>query len=410
MRLALRTTRRNTSSRRAGTASRRAGAASLVLALAAVTGCSGDGGSGDGTLKVGLLVALSGTYKSVGTDMRDGFELYLDTHDGELGGQKVDLVVADEGDGPPTALPAATKMIEKDGVDVLTGVVGGGSVNAVLPLVERNKIPFIGSNARPGIENLDHVWHTSFLSDQPGEAIAGYIADEVDGPVYAIGPDYQGGHDELRGFTDAYDEAGGELVNPDGETTWTPFPKTTNFMPYFADIAQSDAEAVYCFYAGKAAVDFVKQYAQSDIADLPLYAAGFLTEGSTLPAEGDAADGIHSVLNYAADLDNEANRTFVADWMADHDAAPTTYAMASYDAASVLDKAITQLTKDGDEVTPENINKAIGNLGQIESPRGTWQFGEKSHAPVQTWYLRQVRKDGDQLANVVVQDLATLGS
>jgi branched-chain amino acid transport system substrate-binding protein len=402
MRYALRTTRRNTT--------RRAGAAALVLALAAVTGCSGGSGSDDdGTLKVGLLVALSGTYKSVGTDMRAGFELYLDTHDGELGGQKVELVVADEGEGPPTALPAATKMIEKDGVDVLTGVVGGGSVNAVLPLVNRNKIPFIGSNARPTIENVEYVWHTSYLSDEPGKAIAGYIADEVDGPVYAIGPDYQGGHDELRGFTETYDKVGGELANPDGETTWTPFPKTTNFMPYFADIAQSDAEAVYCFYAGKAAVDFVKQYAQSDIADLPLYAAGFLTEGSTLPAEGDAAEGIYSVLNYAADLDNEANRTFVADWMAEHEAAPTTYAMASYDAASVLDKAITQLTKDGEEVTSENVNDAIGELGQIESPRGTWQFGEKTHAPVQTWYLRQVRQDGDQLANVVVQDLATLG-
>ena len=116
--------------------------------------------------------------------------------------------------------------------------------------------------------------------------------------------------------------------------------------------------------------DFVKQYAQSDIADLPLYAAGFLTEGSTLPAEGDAAEGIYSVLNYAADLDNEANRTFVADWMAEHKAAPTTYAMASYDAASVLDKAITQLTKDGDKVTPENINDAIGKLGQISREVG----------------------------------------
>lgn len=127
-----------------------------------------------------------------------------------------------------------------------------------------------------------------------------------------------------------------------------------------------------------------------------------------LQAQGDAAKDIYSVLNYSADLDNDANRKFVADWTAKHDSQPTTYAMSSYDAAAVLDKAVADAAKDG-EVTPQTVNKAIDGLGQIDSPRGAWEFGAKEHAPVQTWYLRQVRKDGDQLANVMVEDLATLG-
>lgn len=393
--------------KRAGRA-RTAGAAVLALSLAAA-GCSDDSGSGGSTVKVGLLAALSGTYEAVGTDLRSGFELYLETHDGKLGGREVELFVGDEGNGPPTAVPAATKLVKKDRVDVMTGIVANGSYKAVLPLLEQNKIPLVSSNGRPPLEDVSHVWHTSFLSKEPGAAIAEYVKENVDGPVYAIGPDYQGGYDQLGGFTDTFAEVGGVLANPDGETTWTPFPDTTNFTPYFADIAESDAEAVYCFYAGKSALDFVKQYAKSDVADLPLYSPGFLTEGSMLAAQGDAAEGIYSVLNYAADLDNDANRKFVADWTAEHDAPPTTYAMASYDAAHVLDKAIADAAADGGEVTPESINDAIAGLGQINSPRGAWEFGEKTHSPVQKWYLRQVRNDGDSLANVMVQDLATLG-
>ncbi|MFD0025589.1 ABC transporter substrate-binding protein [Streptomyces sp. NPDC058382] len=386
---------------------RPAAAAALALGLAAATGCSSGSGDED-TVKVGLVASLSGTYEPVGTELRAGFELYLNTHDHKLGGRKVELVVADEGDGPPTAVPAATKLVKKDKVDVLTGLVSGGSVNAVLPLVNQAKIPFLGSNGRPPVKDLEYVWTTSFLSDEPGKAIAPYVKKNVDGPVYAIGPDYQGGYDELRGFTKEFERINGKLANPGGKTTWTPFPKTTNFMPYFADIAKTDAKAVYCFYAGKAAIDFAKQYAQSDIADLPLYTA-FVTEGSVLQAQGAAAKNIYSVLNYAADLDNEANRKFAADWTAEHDTQPTTYAMASYDAAAVLDKAIANAVKSGD-VTPKTINKAIADLGQIDSPRGAWEFGDKAHSPVQTWYLRQVRPDGAQLANVMVQDLATLGS
>ncbi|AXK35135.1 amino acid ABC transporter substrate-binding protein [Streptomyces armeniacus] len=378
------------------------------MAMAVAAGCGGGSDSGDGdTVKIGLLASLSGTYEAVGTEQRKGFELYLDTHDNKLGGQKVELSVGDEGDGPPTAVPAATKLVKKDKVDVLTGIVANGSYKAVLPLVEQAKIPLVSSNGRPEVKNVDRLWHTAFLSDEPGAAIAEHVKEEVDGPVYAIGPDYQGGYDELRGFTETFKKAGGKLANPDGKTKWTPFPKTTNFMPYFADIAKSGAKAVYCFYAGKAAIDFAKQYAQSDVADLPLYTA-FVTEGSVLPAQGKAAKGIYSVLNYSADLDNEANRKFVADWSAKHDTPPTTYAMASYDAASVLDKAIAEASKGGKEVTPDTINKAIDGLGKIESPRGSWEFG-KTHSPVQKWYLRQVRPDGKQLANVMVQDLATLG-
>jgi len=393
---------------------RRRTCALFAVALAATTipGCGHqprDGGAND-TIKIGLLVSLSGTYQSVGTDMRDSFRLYLSTHGNKLGGHPVQLTIADEGDGPATALPAATKMIKQDRVDVLTGIVGGGSVAAIAPLVTQTHTPLVGANGRPDLKDVSWVWHTSFLSDEPGAAIAGYVHDTVHGPVYAIGPDYQGGWDELRGFTDAYAKAGGQLANPDGKATFTPFPATTNFGPYLAKIKASEAKAVYCFYAGKAAIDFVTQYAQSDVKDVPLYAAGFLTEGSVLPAQGTAAAGIQTVLNYSPDLDNAANRAFLSAWQADavkHTGPPTTYAMASWDAAALLDKAIAAA---GDQPTPSAINAAISRLGQIDSPRGPWQFSPKSHSPVQKWYLRRVQNDGSALANVVVSDLATLGS
>ncbi|MFC6015882.1 ABC transporter substrate-binding protein [Plantactinospora solaniradicis] len=384
-------------------------AALLALGLTvASSGCnsgSDTGGTPD-TIKIGLLASLSGTYEAVGTEIRDGFELYLKTHDNKLGGHKIDLIVADEGNGAPTAVPAATKLLKQDRVHALTGIVGGGSVAAVAPVLAEAKIPFVGSNGRPELKDVSRIWTTSYLSDETGAAIAEYVRDNVKGEVFTIGPNYQGGYDQLRGFTDTFKEIGGKLANEDGKTLWTPFPQTTNFLPYFAQIKASGAEAVYTFYAGTAAVDFVKQYAQSEIKDLPLYAAGFLTEGGVLNAQGEAARNIYSVLNYSPDLDNAENRSFVAAWKEDHDGSPTTYAMASYDAAAVLDKAIGAA---GENPTSEQINKAISELGQINSPRGTWQFSKETHSPVQKWYLRQVRQDGRALSNTVVGDLATVG-
>jgi branched-chain amino acid transport system substrate-binding protein len=383
-------------------------ATGLVLAGA---GCAKDdstsGGAGAAsTLKIGFLGSLTGTYQAVGTDLRNGFQLYLKMHDNKLGGHPIDLKIADEGDGATTAVPAATKLIKDEGVVALTGIVGGGSVAAVAPLLAEAKIPLIGSNGRPELKDLSGVWTTSFMSSDPGQSIAQYIKDKVNGPVFAIGPDYQGGYDEVGGFTNEFAKIGGQLANPSGKTLWTPFPTTTNFLPFFSQIKSSGAKAVYTFYAGKAAIDFVKQYKQSDVKDLPLYGA-FITEGTVLQAEGDAAKDVFTVCNYSPDLDNEENRKFVAAWrQAYPDVTPTTYAMASYDAAAVLDRAIGAA---GANPTPQSINEQVGKLGQISSPRGQWQFG-KNHAPIQKWYLRQVRNDGRALANVLVQDLATVGA
>ncbi|MEU4594937.1 MULTISPECIES: ABC transporter substrate-binding protein [Micromonospora] len=385
-------------------------AAAVLLAAAACTDSPGDAG----TVKVGLLVSLSGTYTTVGEDMQRGFKLYLDTHGGKLGGRKVDLIVGDEGDGPATAVPAAQKLLERDRVVALTGLVGGATVDKVQTLTTAKKIPLVGANARPAFapvggkaRDLTYTWHTSYNSDEPGIAIASHIKAQVgDGEVYAIGPDYQGGYDELRGFTDTFTKLGGKLANPDGKTVFTPFPTTENFLPYLNKAAQEKPKAVYTFYAGAAAVAFVKQYAQSDLKDVPLYAAGFLTEGSVLTAQGPAATGIRNVLNYSPTLPNPANQQFVAAWSAaGHTGQPTTFAMASYDAAAVLDRALAAV--DGD-VTGEELNKAIGEVGRIVSPRGDWQFEPTEHRPVQRWYLREVKADGPVLSNVLVQDLTTL--
>ncbi|WP_238014002.1 ABC transporter substrate-binding protein [Dactylosporangium sp. AC04546] len=388
-------------------------AVSAILAtglLLAAAGCAKDEESGSAgaasTLKIGFLGSLSGTYQAVGTDLKKGFELYLKMHDNKLGGHPIDLKVADEGDGADTAVPAATKLIKEEKVLALTGIVGGGSVAGVAPLLNEAKVPLIGSNGRPDLKDVSRVWTTSFMSTDPGQSIAQYIKDKIDGPVFAIGPNYQGGWDEVGGFTTEFAKIGGKLANPDGKTLWTPFPTTTNFLPFFSQVKAANAKAVYTFYAGKAAIDFVKQYKQSDAKDIPLYGA-FLTEGSVLQAEGDSATGVYTVCNYSPDLDNEENRKFVAAWQQSYpDATPTTYAMASYDAAAVLDRAIAAA---GDNVTSETINEQVGKLGQISSPRGQWQFG-KNHAPIQKWYLRQVKNDGRAIANVLVQDLATVGA
>ncbi|MFY1574185.1 ABC transporter substrate-binding protein [Verrucosispora sp. WMMD703] len=394
---------------RRATTARRLGAALLTGVLVAVSaGCDGGSEPQRQTIRIGMITALAGSLEAPGSELRDGFQLYLDMRGGQLGGHPAELIVADEGYERDVTVESATKLLEQDRVSAITGIINGGSVAAILPLIDQHKVPLVGALGRPALTDVTYVWHTNLISVEPGVAMAPFVKQEVgEGSVYAIGPDFQSGRDELRGFVDTFTDLGGRLANPGGKAVFSPFPVTEDFGPYLDEIAESGAEAVYCFFDAQNAITFVKQYAESPVADLPLYAAGFVTEPASLVEQGDAAEGIYNGLNYSPDLDNAANREFVAAWNAAYPGrVPTSIVMASYDAAAVLDRAIAAA---GTNPTPQQINAAIAGLGQLNSPRGPWQFAKSTHAPIQKWYLRQVRRDGRALTNVVVSELATLG-
>ncbi|WP_406073527.1 ABC transporter substrate-binding protein [Streptomyces virginiae] len=378
----------------------------VTTGLLLATGCGGASlGTGDdnnrsGPVKIGLLVPRSGTYKALGDEMKQGFELYVREHGGRLGGREVQIVVADEGETADSGKAAAEKLVKQDRVLAVSGVVSSATVNGVKDLFESSKIPLVGSNASPTtLTGTKYIWRTSYVNDEPGKALGAHVAERAGGPVFLIAAGYQAGKDEIEGFKSTFLPAGGTIA---GEEVYTPFPGTKNFQPYLSRIQNSGARAVFCFYAGGAAVDFVKQYRDFGLAGkIPLYAPGFLTEGGVLGGQGDAAEGIRTALNYSADLDNPANRRFAPAYRAAHGTDPTTYAMASWDAAQVLDKAIGAA---GGTVTSETVNAALATVGDIDSPRGTWRFNSGG-TPIQPWYLREVR----QGANTVAGDLGRLG-
>lgn len=390
---------------RSGTRVLAVGVLPLALALAGCGGGSLGGGeeAADGPVKIGLLVPQSGVYKALGDDMKAGFEVYLEQHDNQLGGREVEVVLADEGETAETGKAAADKLVKQDEVLAVTGVVNSAVLNGIVDLVEGDGVPLVGSNASPTtLTDVQYIWRTSYVNDEPGKALGAYVAENVDGPVYLLAADYQAGLDEVTGFKETFEAAGGEIA----DEVYSPFPGTTNFQPFLSNLQSSGAEAVFTFYAGGAAVDFVKQYDQFGLTgEVTHYSAGFLTEGSVLDAQGEAALGTFTAMNYSADLDNEVNARFVEDYEAKTGSKPTTYAMASYDAAQVLDKAIEAA---GDDLTRESLNEAIGNVGEIDSPRGTWSFNDIG-TPIQTWYLREVQEVDGTLQNVVVQELVTLG-
>jgi branched-chain amino acid transport system substrate-binding protein len=354
-----------------------------------------------GTVKIGLLLPETGSNKAIGDDMRQGFELFLNLNNRRLGGYDVQLVSADEGDTKESA-KAAMEKLKQENVLAVSGVASAVTMTEVREIVETAHIPLIGSNASPQQLSTLYIWRTSYVDTELGVALGEYVASQIGtGTAYMIASE-QIGRDAVGGFQQSLLSANGRI---ESQAAYVPS-GVTSYGEWLNPLrSNNNVKAVFAFFAGASAEAFVKEYSATLKAKIPLFGPGYLTEGPLLKAQGDAAKDVWTSFNYSPDLDNSANRRFAAEYQKQHQTSPTAYAMASYDAGAVLNKALSLI--DG-ELSGESLNAAIGRVGQISSPRGDWQFNQ-NRSPQQRWYLRQVRWDGAVLANNVVSELATLG-
>jgi ABC-type branched-chain amino acid transport systems, periplasmic component len=382
------------------------GAAATLPVLSAcgssVGGGSGGGAGGGGSVKVGLVVPQSGVYASLGTDMQRGWELWLDSNGKKFGNYTVETVVADEGETPQTGVPAVQKVLQSDGVDIVVGLVNSATALGVGDLLKESKKLLVVTNAGAadvtGKARTPYIWRSSFTNAQVSAAMGSYLAGSgFKEGVFAIAPDYAAGTEVIAGFKKTFEAGGGKVV---GEAK-PAFGKTSDYQPFLTQIQQSGAKATFCFFSGAEAITFVKQYQQFGLAStIPLYGSGFLTEGSVLKQQADAALGVQTTLHYSDQLDNPANKAFVQAYTAKYGDAPSTFSTQTFDAANVLNRALKSTTGLGGDA----LAVALGGIGSVDdSPRGPWTFDGQS--PRQHLYLRKVENVNGKLVNAVVQDL-----
>ena len=84
-----------------------------------------------GTVKVVLLSTLSGSGAGLGVDIRDGFQVAVKLAAGKLGGQAVEVIVADEPASPDVGRQTADCLVKRDKVEFMTGVMFSNVMLAV---------------------------------------------------------------------------------------------------------------------------------------------------------------------------------------------------------------------------------------------------------------------------------------
>ncbi|MHA7060565.1 ABC transporter substrate-binding protein [Azospirillum argentinense] len=340
------------------------------------------------TLKIGMITTLSGPGAGLGIDIRDGFALAVEHAGGKLGGQDTQVIEADDQQKPDVAVGLANRMVERDRVQVVTGVVWSNLALAMLPTLAGGQTFFISPNAGPsqlaGAQCNPYFFNAAYQNDQIHEAVGKHVQDEGFKKVYLMAPNYPAGKDGLAGFKRYYKGAvAGEVYTQVGQ------------LDYAAELAQLKAaapDAVYVFYPGGMGINFIKQYEQAGLKGaVPLFGPGFSFDQDILAAVGESALGVKNSAQWSPDLDNAANKTFVADFKAKYGRIPSMYAAQGYDTALLIDSAVKAV---GGNLKDKDKLRAALASAKLQSLRGEVAFNT-NHYPIHNIYLREVVKGAD---------------
>lgn len=364
---------------------------SMVLA-ASLAACSFSAHAQQ-TVKIGFLGTLSGPAGALGQDQYDAFMLGIEHSGGKLGGATVQVIKEDDQLKPDLGVQLAQKLIERDKVNIITGVTFSNVMMAIHKPITDAGIFLIGSNAGPspitGKGCSPMFFSTSWSNDTQHESMGQYASEAGYKRVYVLAPNYQAGKDAVTGFKNLYK---GKII----EEVYT----QVNQPDYSAEIAQLQSEkpdAVYVFYPGGMGVNFVKQYRQAGLlGKLPLLSTSTV-DGTTLPALKELAVGMVAGTPYSPDIENPQNRKFVADFTKKYGRVPSQYAAQSYDAAILLDSA---LTKTGGKIDNREALRSALKAADFKSVAGPFRFNTNQF-PIRNYYRAEVAKDAGGQAVLV---------
>ncbi|MDX3895872.1 ABC transporter substrate-binding protein [Pusillimonas sp.] len=352
----------------------------LTMALSAATAANAQ-------LKIGHIGAMSGPLAALGLDQYDGFMLRVEQGGGKLGGQDVKVLRVDTQSKPDVGLQSARELVEREQVDMVVGLTASNVINAVFPYVVNKEIPLIGTNGGPspfaGEKCSPWFVSTAFQNDGPHESAGQEAQNRGYKNIAFIAPNYQAGRDAIVGFQRYYKgEFADELYPALGQT---------DFSAEITQLNATNPDAIYAFLPGAMGINFIKQYSQAGMMNKVPLLSSFTVDDITIPAIRDAAVGSLITTTWASGATNPESQKFIEAFQAKYKRTPSTYAVQGYDAATLIDQALTSSPSAAKDM--KELMKAM-RAAKLASPRGEVTF-QRNGFPVQDYSVwKVVGKDG----------------
>ena len=337
--------------------------------------------------KLGLLTVKTGPLAQGGIQMEQGVVTWLKEHNNKIAGRDIEFFSADTGGNPAGTKTKVQELVERDKVDTILGPLAAFELLAITDYVAQSKIPLLSLAAAEDMTQRrpnPYFIRASATSAQAMHPMADYAAKELKlKRIVCISEDFAFGHEQMGGFQQTFEEAGGRIL----KKIWPPL-VTPDYTPYVAQI--SDCDGVCQGFAGSNPLRFMKAYASAGLK-FPVVTGETGGDDALLKSYGDEAIGLTSCIPYTLDLPNDGNQRFVNGMLKNFNTVPGQYAGLLYVNCDVVEAGLKALNGDSSDKT--KLVAAMRAVNLTDTPRGPVKFDHFGNV-IGDFYIRKLGKEG----------------
>ena len=372
----------------------------IALSVISVTASAAD-------IKVGVISILEGAFASLGQDGIRGAELAFKEVENTVDGKSIEVIVMSSDASPDSAVNAARKLIEQDGVDLIVGPLSGGEGLALRDLSKSYPaVTFINGSSAAQDTTLRDASENFFRFGGDGAqwmvGVGSYAYNDMGyKSVAVIAEDYSFPYTQVLGFMNEFCQAGGKVP----EKFWTPIGNKDYSSVVYS--IPKDVDAIFVALGGADAVNFLTQYHQAG-GDKPIIGGSITIDSSVLESKGPFKKlliGAPAGTPTVSDYDGDEWRAFTASYNAEFPegfSAPTIFAhhyyMAAKAAVLALDEVDAKLGED-----QKAFRAALSNLTFVTPTGGTMRLDENRNGIVDNFVTEVFEREDGTLGNRVVK-------
>jgi branched-chain amino acid transport system substrate-binding protein len=351
------------------------------------------------TIKIGLVLPMSGPYADYGLQISNGVKLYMARNGNTVAGKKVEIVIKDDtGIAPELTKRLAQELATNEKVDILAGFALSPLALAAAPVATDAKKPMVVMNAAASVittrsPNIVRVSHTQ---QQIGVPMATWAARNGIDKVYTLVADFSPGLDAETAFRKGFEAAG---KKPIGDVR-VPV-RNVDFGPYIQRIKDAKPNGVFLFLPpGEATIAFMKTWSERglDKQGIKLLGTMDLTDETLVDAIGKPALGAITAGHYSTAHDSAMNKEYLGAYEKAYGkkGRPNFMSVAGYDGMAAIYLA---LNKTGGNPDPVKFVDALKGA-KWESPRGMISIDPDTRDIVQTVYIRRTEMVNGKIESI----------
>jgi len=352
-------------SRRVFTNSLAVAAASSVLPSAGIA-------QSGGTLKIGMVITVTGNLSESGKYATNGAKLALAEINkaGGILGKQVELVTEDDQSTNPGAVLGFSKLTSNADIYAFIGPIRSTQIHAIAPNVLSTAKPVMIGGTDPELTRIGNPWLFRFRPNDSYSArvIADYGVNTLGKKKWAV-----------IHATDAFGSSGAKaLAEALGKQGVTPvldqgYPSNMpDFTPIVLAVKQSGADVIGSYMTNEPDVAiFARQLKQLGV-NIPWVGSPSVIGATVTKLAGPALNGVFGIADYAEES-SPAAKAYADAYRAAYQASPDFFSAWTYDALKMLAAA----TNAAGATDPQKVRTAILAIKGLKGAEGDYNFDAK---------------------------------